>query len=109
MQHSVSMRFLRPLFDDVGIPPSSRKIAVGDIHPVLSGHASWLEERGFAERVVPPTYYAPMCSDSALSGFVSEMETSMKGPYENKAIVPAVRKRGRPKGSKNKPKKSAAQ
>jgi hypothetical protein len=104
MQTIVSVRYNRPLRDDVGIPPTSTSVAAGDIHRVLSGHAAWLEDRGFAERV--PMYRPAPVPSADLEAFISQLETDMKGPHENKAIAPAQnkRKRGRPKGSKNKAK-----
>lgn len=111
MQTIISVRYLRRLRDDVGIPPESRSVLAGDIYDVLSDHAAWLEERGFAERV--PVYPEPAGTpEPILNAFVAQLEDKMQGPYQNKMIAPAEvqkpvevkRKRGRPKGTKNKPK-----
>jgi len=110
MQTIVAVRFNRTLIDNVGIPPESQRVTEGDVHKVGSKHAAWLEERGFAERVSLFPRCQPTTHDPMLAAFLKELEgTSMQAPYENKAVVPAEaqdtkRKRGRPPGSKNKPK-----
>jgi hypothetical protein len=128
MQHAVLMRYTRHLHDDVGIPPEPRAVQPGEVHTVLSNHAAWLEERGFAERVTPPAVDIAAIEDPVLQSFVrelesrtfdsseisqcfrtpisavSEMETAMRPEHANKMVVPAKKKRGRPVGSKNRPK-----
>jgi len=104
MQHPVLMRYTRQLQDDVGIPPESRAVKTGEVHKVLSDHAAWLEERGFAERVQPAAVDVEAIEDPILQGFVRQMETGMMPKHANKMMPPAKKKRGRPAGAKNKSK-----
>ena len=108
MQTIVAVRYNRTLIDNVGVPPESRRVTEGETHKVLSDHAAWLEERGFAERVRLFPQRQPATHEPLLAAFLAGLEgTSMQEPYQNKMTAPAApvkRKRGRPPGSKNKPK-----